>query len=106
MKKRALISVYDKSGIEKLARFLANSAWEIVSTGGTFRFLQEQRIPVVEIQAVTRFPELLDGRVKTLHPTIHAGILARRDDPLHMDTLKEHALETIDLVCVNLYPFF
>ena len=106
MKKRALISVFDKSGIEELASFLAGSGWELLSTGGTYKFLQEQKIPVTEVSSVTGFPECLDGRVKTLHPAIHAGILARRDEPLHMETLEKLGLGTIDLVCVNLYPFF
>jgi len=106
MKKRALISVYDKTGIEELARFLSGSGWELLSTGGTSKYLQEQKIPVTDVASVTGFPECLDGRVKTLHPAIHAGILARRNDPAHMETLQKLALETIDLVCVNLYPFF
>ena len=106
MKKRALISVYDKSGIEELASFLAGAGWELLSTGGTYKFLTEKKIPVTEVASVTGFPECLDGRVKTLHPAIHAGILARRDDPAHMETLEKLGLGTIDLVCVNLYPFF
>ncbi|MCL1928250.1 MAG: bifunctional phosphoribosylaminoimidazolecarboxamide formyltransferase/IMP cyclohydrolase [Treponema sp.] len=106
MKKRALISVFDKSGVDKLTSFLAGSGWELLSTGGTYKFLQEQKIPVTEVSSVTEFPECLDGRVKTLHPAIHAGILARRDEPSHMETLEKLGLGTIDLVCVNLYPFF
>jgi phosphoribosylaminoimidazolecarboxamide formyltransferase/IMP cyclohydrolase len=106
MKKRALLSVYYKDGILELASFLSKSEWEIVSTGGTSKYLQENNIPVTDISKVTGFPECLDGRVKTLHPAIHAGILARRDVQSHIDTLKEQNLSTIDIVCVNLYPFF
>jgi len=106
MKKRALISVYKKDGILDLALFLAEAGWEILSTGGTSKYLQENNITVTDVSSVTGFPECLDGRVKTLHPAIHAGLLARRDLVSHMETLKEFNLETIDLVCVNLYPFF
>jgi len=106
MKKRALISVYDKNGITELAAFLAESGWEIISTGGTAKHLRENKIPVTDVSSVTGFPECFDGRVKTLHPAIHAGLLARRDEASHMETLKRLKLETIDLVCVNLYPFF
>jgi len=106
MKKRALISVYDKDGILDLAAFLVQSDWEILSTGGTSKHLKGNKIPVTDLSSVTGFPECLDGRVKTLHPTVHAGILARRDEASHMDTLKNLGIETIDLVCVNLYPFF
>ena len=106
MKKRALISVYDKKGIEDLAQFLAGSGWELLSTGGTSKYLLEQKIPVTDVSSVTGFPECLGGRVKTLHPALHAGILARRTDSGHMDTLEKLGLHTIDLVCVNLYPFF
>ena len=106
MKKRALISVYDKSGIQEFASILTSAGWELLSTGGTFKFLVEQKIPVTGVSSVTGFPECLDGRVKTLHPAIHAGILARRENPAHMETLDKLGLGTIDLVCVNLYPFF
>jgi len=106
MKKRALISVYTKEGVVELASFLNGSGWEIISTGGTSKFLQENKIPITDVSSVTGFPECLDGRVKTLHPAIHAGILARRDITSHVDTLKSLNLQTIDLVCVNLYPFF
>jgi phosphoribosylaminoimidazolecarboxamide formyltransferase/IMP cyclohydrolase len=106
MKKRCLISVYNKDGILELASFLSGSGWEILSTGGTSKYLQENNIPVTDVSSVTGFPECLDGRVKTLHPAIHAGILARRDLQTHVDTLKNLNLGTIDLVCVNLYPFF
>ncbi|MCL2185980.1 MAG: bifunctional phosphoribosylaminoimidazolecarboxamide formyltransferase/IMP cyclohydrolase [Treponema sp.] len=106
MKKRALISVFNKNGILELSSFLGKSGWEIISTGGTSRHLHDNNIPVTDISEVTGFPECLDGRVKTLHPAIHAGILARRDMQSHIDTLKTQNLGTIDLVCVNLYPFF
>jgi phosphoribosylaminoimidazolecarboxamide formyltransferase / IMP cyclohydrolase len=106
MIKRALLSVYDKSGILKLAQFLVNRDVEIVSTGGTYKYLKENGIPVVEVSSITGFDEILDGRVKTLHPVIHGGILARRDSKEHMDTLKEKNITPIDMVVVNLYPFF
>jgi phosphoribosylaminoimidazolecarboxamide formyltransferase/IMP cyclohydrolase len=106
MKKRALISVFNKEGVLELALFLNSEGWEILSTGGTSKYLQENNIPVTDAASVTGFPECLDGRVKTLHPAIHAGILARRDVQSHTDTLKTLGFETIDLVCVNLYPFF
>jgi phosphoribosylaminoimidazolecarboxamide formyltransferase/IMP cyclohydrolase len=106
MKKRALLSVFDKTGIQELARFLVQQNWELLSTGGTARYLKEQGLPVTDVSAVTGFPECLDGRVKTLHPAIHAGLLARRDLAEHMETLEQLGLGTIDLVCVNLYPFF
>ena len=106
MKKRALISVFYKEGILELASFLISSDWEIISTGGTSKYLQDNKIPVTDVSAVTGFPECLDGRVKTLHPAIHAGILACRDLKSHMHTLDTHMFGAIDLVCVNLYPFF
>ncbi|WP_304225726.1 bifunctional phosphoribosylaminoimidazolecarboxamide formyltransferase/IMP cyclohydrolase [Gracilinema caldarium] len=106
MKKRALISVFDKTGIFDLASFLVQEGWELLSTGGTAKYLKEQSLPVTDVSAVTGFPECLDGRVKTLHPAIHAGLLARRDVAEHMETLEKLGLGTIDLVCVNLYPFF
>ncbi|GHV41605.1 bifunctional purine biosynthesis protein PurH [Spirochaetia bacterium] len=106
MKKRALISVFNKDGILELASFLSGAGWEILSTGGTSKHLQENNIPVTDVSALTGFPECLDGRVKTLHPAVHAGLLARRDLPSHMETLEKLNLSTIDLVCVNLYPFF
>jgi phosphoribosylaminoimidazolecarboxamide formyltransferase/IMP cyclohydrolase len=106
MNKRALLSVYDKSGIEGLAGFLSGKGWEILSTGGTARYARERGVPVTDIAEITGFPECLDGRVKTLHPAVHAGLLARRDENAHMETLEKLGLGTIDLVCVNLYPFF
>jgi phosphoribosylaminoimidazolecarboxamide formyltransferase/IMP cyclohydrolase len=106
MKRRALISVFNKEGILELATYLSGADWEILSTGGTSKYLQENKIPVTDVSSVTGFPECLDGRVKTLHPAIHAGLLARRDEKSHMETLQALSLSTIDLVCVNLYPFF
>jgi phosphoribosylaminoimidazolecarboxamide formyltransferase/IMP cyclohydrolase len=106
MKKRALISVYNKDGIRELASYLAGAGWEILSTGGTSKFLREGNIPVTDVADITGFPECLDGRVKTLHPAIHGGLLARRDRASHLETLDKLHLSTIDLVCVNLYPFF
>lgn len=106
MKKRALISVFDKDGVLELAKFLEERDVEIISTGGTFKYLKENGVSVIEVNEVTNFPEMLDGRVKTLHPLIHAGILAIRDKEDHMNTLKERNINTIDYVVVNLYPFF
>lgn len=106
MKKRALISVSDKTSCIELARFLQEKSYEILSTGGTYNHLLESGIQVTNISEVTHFPEILDGRVKTLHPIIHAGILAKRNDSSHLDTLKNHRIKPIDVVVVNLYPFF
>jgi phosphoribosylaminoimidazolecarboxamide formyltransferase/IMP cyclohydrolase len=103
--RRALLSVFDKRGLDDLARGLARLGVEIVSTGGTLRFLEEQGIPVTAVSDVTGFPEILDGRVKTLHPRIHGGILANRAVPEHMAALGEHSITPIDLVVVNLYAF-
>ena len=102
---RALLSVSDKSGLVDFARALAELGWELVSTGGTARALREAGIDVVDVSAVTGFPEMMDGRVKTLHPAVHGGLLARRDVPEHMHALAEHGMSAIDLVAVNLYPF-
>ncbi|MCC6961021.1 MAG: bifunctional phosphoribosylaminoimidazolecarboxamide formyltransferase/IMP cyclohydrolase [Dehalococcoidia bacterium] len=102
---RALLGVYDKTGIEDFARGLVGLGWEIVSTGGTFATLEKAGIPVRKVEDITGFPEMLDGRVKTLHPVVHGGILARRDMPSHMAALAEHGIGGIDLVCCNLYPF-
>jgi len=102
---RALISLSDKRGIVPFARKLAGQGWELLSTGGTCRVLVEAGVPVTPVEEVTRFPEMLDGRVKTLHPMIHAGLLARRDNPIHLKTLEAHGIQPIDLVAVNLYPF-
>ena len=106
MKKRALLSIFSKDGITELASFLVEAGWEILSTGGTSKYLQKNNIPVTDVSSITGFPECLDGRVKTLHPAVHAGILARRDEASHMETINSLNIGTIDLVCVNLYPFF
>jgi phosphoribosylaminoimidazolecarboxamide formyltransferase/IMP cyclohydrolase len=102
---RALLSVSDKSGIVELARALVQGGVELLSTGGTARLLQKEGVPVTEVSAYTGFPEMLDGRVKTLHPKIHAGLLAQRDDPAHAAALADAGFGTIDLLVVNLYPF-
>ena len=102
--KRALISVSDKTGLQEFAKSLVELDYEILSTGGTARALREAGIPVVEVSDVTKFPEILDGRVKTLHPIIHAGILARGTEE-HLNTLKEMDITPIDVVAINLYPF-
>ncbi|MGH7533660.1 MAG: bifunctional phosphoribosylaminoimidazolecarboxamide formyltransferase/IMP cyclohydrolase, partial [Gemmatimonadales bacterium] len=102
---RALISVSDKRGIVPFAQGLVKLGWEIISTGGTARALADEQVPVTSVDKVTGFPEILDGRVKTLHPAIHAGILFRRDLAPHRDAMAEHHLTPIDLVVVNLYPF-
>ena len=102
---RALISVYDKTGVAPFARGLAELGFELVASGGTAAELVGAGLAVTEVEHVTGFPELLDGRVKTLHPRIHAGILARRDREEDLAALSEHGIETFDLVCVNLYPF-
>lgn len=105
MIKRALISVSDKTGVVDFAKQLADMNIEIISTGGTAKTLEEAGIKVIGISEITGFPECLDGRVKTLHPRIHGGVLAIRDNMEHMATLKEFGIETIDMVAVNLYPF-
>lgn len=102
---RALISVSDKTGVVEFAKNLAALDFEIISTGGTYKLLKEEGVKALEISEVTKFPEMFDGRVKTLNPMIHGGILHRRDLPLHVKVAKEHGIEGIDLVCVNLYPF-
>jgi phosphoribosylaminoimidazolecarboxamide formyltransferase/IMP cyclohydrolase len=101
----ALISVSDKSGIVELAQSLHALGVKLISTGGTARLLADQGLPVTEVAELTGFPEMLDGRVKTLHPKVHGGLLARRDVPAHMKALKDHGIATIDLLVVNLYPF-
>ncbi len=105
MKKRALLSVSDKTGIVEFAKALIEQGLEIVSTGGTYKALKENGVEVTEVQSVTGFPECLDGRVKTLHPKIHAGILAMRDNESHMKQVEELGVTLIDVVAVNLYPF-
>jgi phosphoribosylaminoimidazolecarboxamide formyltransferase/IMP cyclohydrolase len=101
----ALLSVSDKTGIVEFAQALHALGIQLLSTGGTAKLLAEQGLPVTEVAEVTGFPEMLDGRVKTLHPKVHGGLLARRDLPEHMAALKAHAIDTIDLLVVNLYPF-
>jgi phosphoribosylaminoimidazolecarboxamide formyltransferase/IMP cyclohydrolase len=102
---RALISVYDKTGVDELARGLAELGWELVASGGTAAHLESLGLDVERVESLTEFPEMLGGRVKTLHPRIHAGILARRDRDDDVATLDEHGIEPFDLVCINLYPF-
>ncbi len=102
---KALISVSDKTGIVDLAQALHALNVQLLSTGGTAKLLAEHGLPVTEVAELTQFPEMLDGRVKTLHPKVHGGLLARRDLPEHMAALKAHGIETIDLLVVNLYPF-
>jgi phosphoribosylaminoimidazolecarboxamide formyltransferase/IMP cyclohydrolase len=103
--RRALVSVSDKAGIVELARALAALGAQILSTGGTAQLLAREGVPVTEVSAYTGFPEMLDGRVKTLHPKIHGGLLARRDDPAHLQAIRAAGIEPIDLLVVNLYPF-
>ena len=102
---RALVSVSDKTGLVPFVKGLQELGWEIVATGGTKKLLDESGVKTIGISEVTGFPEICDGRVKTLHPKVHGGILGRRDIPEHMQTLKENGITTIELVCVNLYPF-
>ena len=106
MKKRVLISVSDKSGLMEFAQFLEKNNYQLISTGGTFKHLKDAGLSPIQIDEVTNFPEMLDGRVKTLHPKVHGGLLAVRDNKEHMDTVAEHGIELIDMVVVNLYPFF
>ena len=103
--KRALLSVSDKTGIVELAKELSKSGVEIISTGGTARTLRESGLDVMEVSEVTGFPEMMDGRVKTLHPKIHGAFLALRDNAEHLEAMKTHDITPIDLVVVNLYPF-
>src|SRR5579872_6317802 len=103
--RRALLSVSDKRGLVEFASGLADLGFEIVSTGGTASALADSGLTVVSISDVTGFPEMLDGRVKTLHPAVHGGLLAERAKPGHMAAIAEHGITPIDLVCVNLYPF-
>jgi len=102
---RALISVSDKRGLVEFARGLSSLGWEIVSTGGTAKVLSDEKIPVIPIEKVTGFPEMMDGRVKTLHPAVHGGLLARRGVSGDLAALERHKITPIDLVAVNLYPF-
>src|SRR5688572_1230859 len=103
--RRALISVSDKTGINEFAAALAGFGVEIISTGGTAKALRERGITVTDVSDVTGFPEMMDGRVKTLHPKIHGAFLALRDNDDHVASMNEHGIEPIDLVVVNLYPF-
>ena len=103
--KRALVSVSDKTNLVPFVQGLVDNGYEIVSTGGTKRVLDEAGISTISIEDVTHFPEILDGRVKTLNPYVHGGLLARRELPEHMATLEKLNITPIDLVCVNLYPF-
>ena len=103
--KRALVSVSDKSGLVEFVKGLESLGWQIIATGGTQRLLEQQGVKTIGISEVTGFPEICDGRVKTLHPKVHGGLLARRDEESHLAALRENGIEFIDLVCVNLYPF-
>jgi phosphoribosylaminoimidazolecarboxamide formyltransferase/IMP cyclohydrolase len=103
--KRALISVTDKSGIVEFAKALSGFGVDILSTGGTAKVLRESGVRVTDVSEYTGFPEMLDGRVKTLHPKIHGGLLGVRSNPEHVRVMKEHGIENIDLVAINLYPF-
>lgn len=105
MTKRALISVSDKSGVLEFAKELVALGYEVLSTGGTKKHLQDNGVPVTSVDEVTKFPEILGGRVKTLNPMIHGGLLAKYDDAEHQAQMKEHGIEPIEIVCVNLYPF-
>lgn len=102
---RALVSVSDKTGLVEFVNGLQELGWEIIATGGTQRLLEENGIKTIGISEVTGFPEICDGRVKTLHPKVHGGLLARRDDESHLQALRENNIDFIDMVCVNLYPF-
>ena len=102
---RALVSVSDKTGLVEFVKGLEKAGWEIIATGGTQKLLDESGVKTIGISEVTGFPEICDGRVKTLHPKVHGALLARRDIPAHMESIAELGIETIDLVCVNLYPF-
>jgi phosphoribosylaminoimidazolecarboxamide formyltransferase/IMP cyclohydrolase len=103
--RKAIVSVSDKKGIEEFVTALHGLGIEILSTGGTAKRLRESGVPVIDVSEYTGFPEMLDGRVKTLHPKIHGGLLARRDNPDHMQQLKDQGMDPIDMVVVNLYPF-
>src|SRR5215471_17133969 len=103
--RRALVSVSDKTGIVEFARELKTFGVEIISTGGTAKALRDAGIDVIEVSDVTGFPEMMDGRVKTLHPKIHGALLGLRDNPEHVAAMREHSIEPIDMVVINLYPF-
>src|SRR3954466_5628101 len=102
---RALLAPYDKTGLLALAADLTSMGWELIATGNTERLIREAGLPVTSVADVIGFPEILDGRVKTLHPAIHGGLLARRDDPEHLRQLEEHEITPIDMVVNNLCPF-
>ena len=102
---RALISVSDKSGLIELAEFLQGFDIEIISTGGTAKYLRDNGLAIKEVSQVTSFPEMLGGRVKTLHPLIHGGLLGKRNDPTHKKEMLSNGVERIDMLVVNLYPF-
>lgn len=103
--RKAILSVTDKSGLAEFGKFLIDNGCELVSTGGTKKMLSEAGLPVTSVSDITDFPEILGGRVKTLHPHIHGGILADKDDEGHMETLRDFGIEPFDLICVNLYNF-
>lgn len=103
--RRALVSLFDKTGVVDFVKALCDMGVEILSTGGTARTLREAGLEVKDVSGYTGFPEMLDGRVKTLHPKIHGGLLAKRDDPGHMEDIKRQGIEPIGMVVVNLYPF-
>src|ERR1700742_4367747 len=105
MPKRALLSVSDKTRLVDFAQALAKAGYDLISTGGTAKALRDAGLKVADISDVTGFPEMMDGRVKTLHPKVHGGFLALRDNPGHLASMKDHGIQPIDLVCVNLYPF-
>src|SRR5262245_63718175 len=102
---RSLLSVPDKTGLVDFAKTLAKHGVELISTGGTSKAIADAGLKVTDVSAVTGFPEMMDGRVKTLHPKIHGGLLALRDEPAHAKAMKEHGIEGIDLLVCNLYPF-
>lgn len=103
--RKAILSVTDKTGLAEFGKFLVDNGCELVSTGGTKKMLSEAGLPVTSVSDITDFPEILGGRVKTLHPHIHGGILADKDDADHMETLRDFGIEPFDLICVNLYNF-
>ena len=103
--KTALISVSDKSGLEKIVKSLKDHGVKIVSTGGTSKSISKMGAEVTDVSSITNFPEMMDGRVKTLHPNVHGGLLSKRDNKHHVESQKEHGIEDIDLIIVNLYPF-
>ena len=104
-KRLALLSVYNKDGIVEFARFLSEHGFELVSSGGTSKALKDAGINCMDVSDLTGFPEMMDGRVKTLHPKIHGGILAKRSDKKHLEEMQKNGIRSIDLVAVNLYPF-